>query len=108
MAALEKQKSKLPNLPSFDSSNPLNKNKANVLDVPKIAIKTSPLGGLSGPLGGGLSNPLGGVAKKNINEKSLVPPMPSLHKEIPKKPQNTKKNLFDDDDEEDNTFGKKK
>lgn len=64
-----------------------------------MPVKTSPLGGLGNPLGG---------AKKNANEKSLVPPMPSINKQIPKKSQNNKKTLFDDDDEDDNTFGKKK
>ncbi len=48
-----------------------NKNKGSPLDVPKMPVKTSPLGGLGNPLGG---------AKKNGNEKSLVPPMPSMNK----------------------------
>lgn len=81
------------------------KNNSGPLDVPKLPPKTNPLGGLSkSPLNTPLSGTLGGNTQK-FNPLP-VPSMPVVNKEVSKNAG--KRTLFDDDEDEADSFAKKK
>ena len=95
----------LPDSGTKKYSNPLGAKpkQSGPLDVPKMPPKTNPLGGVSkSPLGG----PLGGLSSGSQKAAGLLPPMPTINKDAPK--GTGKKSLFDDDENEDETFSKKK